>query len=103
MSLIVNNCNEQYLSIEQLLRLAIYCNEDGNKYLNTCDSGLNPDDLLQLRCSEQYPIKGTLKNAVGEDDNGNPCVFFLTTDNPSICSNMLDFEFCCNSQYLILI
>ena len=92
MSDIIKTCEEQYLSIEQLLRLAIYCNDDGNKYLNTCDSGLTPEDLLQLGCDEQYPIKGLLRKLIGEDDSLNPCVFFCSTDNVSAFHYVVDWQ-----------
>jgi hypothetical protein len=81
MSIVVDTCEEQYLTIEQLLRLVIFCNDSGNQYVNTCDSGLNPEDLLQLDCDEQYPIRSLLKQIFNEDDSSIPCIQFVTTDN----------------------
>lgn len=103
MSIYVDTCDEQYLSIWQLLRLLIQVDADGNLYINTSDSSFNPDNLQQFHCDEQYSFNAILKQLVIEDSEGNAAVQFCSTDNAGICNLRLDFEHACNSQYLTLI
>jgi len=83
MSEFIDTCEEQNLTIEQLFRLLIYCNDNGNKYLNVCDSGLNPADLLPVDCY-YLPISSLSKRVIGEDDSGNPCIQFVRSDNEDL-------------------
>ena len=83
MSIFIDSCEDQYLTIEQILRLLVYCNDAGNHYINTCDSGYDPEGLLQVDCN-YLPTKSLLKKALNQDNAGNPCVSFCSTDNEDL-------------------
>ena len=103
MSLYINNCEEQNIGFWTLLSLLIHEGADGSKYLNVYDSGYNTDELLLLHCNEYVPIISLIGQTIIEDNDGLPAINFVSSNGIPLCPNKLDFEYKCDSQYLIIL
>ena len=103
MSLVFNDCDEQYIGYEQLLILLTQVDNDGNPYINIVDSGDDIDNLQQPLCGEYTGLLSLLKRAIVFDDEGNYAINTATIEGAGICNLRLDFQHTCNSQYLTVI
>lgn len=101
MSLVFNDCDEQYIGYEQILINLIQVDNDGNPYINIVDSTQDIDELNPVTC-EYETLLSLIKRLIVYDDNGDYAISIATIGGAGVCPLNLDFQHICNSQYISL-
>lgn len=91
MSIYIDTCDEQNISIETLFNLLVHVDADGNPYLNICDSGETPDDLIPAQCGENTHWQTLFRRLISFDADGLPCLRTANIDNSNDFEYVVDY------------
>ena len=91
MSKFIDTCDEQNIGVETLFNLLVHVDSSNNLYLNICDSGIPPDDLIPAQCDNYLGWQSLFRNIISFDENGDPCLRITHTGDESTYHFVVDY------------